>query len=160
MAKSLLRLLSPVACVLLLAGVVAAQSFMSVIDGSQEVPAVNTPATGLGCYSYDSGTGMLSYDISFSGLLGNETAAHFHGPAPPGLNAGVQFGLPVGSPKIGMVGPLSAGQAADLNAGLWYVNVHSDQFPGGEIRGQLLNGECTVSVEPSTWGRVKALYVD
>ena len=146
---------------LMVAGVATAQDFSGPIDGFQEVPPVTTPATGFGCYSYDPNTLMLSYDISFGGLLGPETAAHFHGPAPPGLNAGVIFPLPPGSPKIGMVGPLTAIQLADLSNGLWYVNIHTTLFPGGEIRGQLLGGECDpVSVEASSWGRVKALYVD
>jgi hypothetical protein len=155
-----LPLVGLVTCLCLIAGVATAQNFFGPIDALQEVPLNTSPATGLGCYSYDPGSGMLSYDISFSGLVGTETVAHFHGPAPPGINAGVQFPLPVGSPKIGSVGPLTASQLSDLENGLWYVNIHTTVYPGGEIRGQVLAGSCTVAVEPSTWGKVKALYVD
>ena len=80
---------------------------------------------------------MLSWNITFSGLSGSETAAHIHGPAPVGVNAGVQVPLSTGSPKVGSAA-LSPAQIADLKAGLYYVNIHSNLFPGGEIRGQIL----------------------
>jgi hypothetical protein len=54
------------------------------------------------------------------------------------------------------VGPLTAAQEADLNAGLNYVNVHTSVFPGGEIRGQIIRD--VVGVAPSTWGAVKDLF--
>ena len=107
------------------------------IDGLQPAPPTGSPGTGIGIVTLQP-SGMLDFNIVFSGLLASEIAAHFHGPAPIGINAGVQFGLPPGSPKIGSVGPLSAAQQADLLAGLWYVNIHSSQFPGGEIRGQVV----------------------
>ncbi|MCH8269588.1 MAG: CHRD domain-containing protein [Planctomycetes bacterium] len=107
------------------------------IDGLQPVPPTNSPGLGTGIVTLQP-NGMLDFNIVFSGLLAPEVAAHFHGPAPIGINAGVLFGLPPGSPKIGSVGPLSATQQADLLAGLWYVNIHSSQFPGGEIRGQVI----------------------
>jgi hypothetical protein len=80
---------------------------------------------------------VLSFNISFGGLEGTESIAHVHGPAPAGTGAGVVFNLPAGSPKVGS-SPLTAGQIADLQAGLYYVNIHSDLCPGGEIRGQIL----------------------
>ena len=107
------------------------------IDGLQEVPPVNTPGSGSGIVTLQP-SGMLDFNIVFSGLLAPEIAAHFHGPAPFGVIAGVQIPLPLGSPKIGSVGPLSATQQADLLAGLWYVNIHSTLYPGGEIRGQVV----------------------
>jgi hypothetical protein len=114
------------------------------INGAQEVPPVATPASGLGLVTLDTATNQLDWNINFAGLLGSETAAHFHGPATVGLNAGVQIALPVGSPKIGNQ-ILTDPQEADVLAGLWYVNIHSTQFPGGEIRGQ-------VTPEPATLG--------
>jgi hypothetical protein len=96
-------------------------------------------------------------------LLSAETSAHIHGPALVGQNAGAIFPLPLGSPKVGAVGPLTPAQIADLSNGLWYVNIHTQGFPGGEIRGQILTGpgNCPpVSVEGTTWGRIKSLYVD
>ena len=113
------------------------------IDGLQPVPPTNSPGLGVGDVTLQL-DGMLDFDIVFSGLLAPEIAAHFHGPAMPGQNAGVLFGLPPGSPKIGSVGPLSAQQQSDLLDGLWYVNIHSSQFPGGEIRGQVVPEPATI----------------
>ena len=107
------------------------------INGDQEVPSATTPASGTGLVTLDTDTNQLAWSMTFDGLLGSETAAHFHGPAPAGANAGVQIPLLVGSPKIGNQ-ILSDSQEADVLAGLWYVNIHSTQFPGGEIRGQVV----------------------
>jgi hypothetical protein len=143
------------AALFLFTGAAAAQTYSAIINGAQEAPTpVATPATGSGSFTLD-GSKVLSYNISFSGLLASESVAHIHGPAPAGMAASPIFGLPLGSPKIGTAGPLTPQQEADLNAGLWYVNIHSTMFPNGEIRGQILP---TVSLEESTWGKVKALY--
>lgn len=140
----------------------SAQYYIATMSGAQEVPPNNSPAYGLGCFTLenDGVYDYLNYEISFSGLVAAETAAHIHGPALPGFTAAPIFPLPLGSPKIGTVGPIFALQLADLNNGLWYVNVHSTTFPGGEIRGQILIAQspCTVPVKDSTWGAIKALY--
>jgi hypothetical protein len=85
----------------------------------------------------DPNTNVLSYHITYTGLSSNETAAHIHGFAPPGMNAGVLFALPPGTPKIGSVGVTPA-QATNIANGLTYANIHTQNFGGGEIRGQLL----------------------
>ncbi len=80
---------------------------------------------------------LLDWNVSWSGLSGAAVASHFHGPALPNQSAGVQVSIGVGSnPAIGSA-TLSASQEFDLLAGLWYVNVHTTLFPGGEIRGQV-----------------------
>ncbi len=109
----------------------------AVIDPEQATTSDET-ATGSGSatLSFVDETNMLSWNIVFSGLSGTETLAHFHGPALPGTPAGVEFGLSLGSPKVGMA-TLAPQQAADLLAGLWYINIHSSRFAGGEIRGQV-----------------------
>jgi glucose/arabinose dehydrogenase len=90
----------------------------------------------------------------FSGLEGSETAAHFHGPAPQCENAGVQITVPLGSPKVGSA-TLTAQQMADLLAGLWYLNVHTDLHPGGEIRGQVMPAPLTIPIpEPISAGDI------
>ena len=106
------------------------------INGLLEVPPTKPLATGIGSVTL-SPDGFLHFNIVFDGLVAAQTAAHFHGPAIPGKNAPVQFPLPLGSPIIGSVGPLDAVQQSDLLDGLWYVNIRSNQFPGGEIRGQV-----------------------
>lgn len=112
-------------------------SFEISIDGNQEVPATGSTATGAGTATYDPVTRLFSWNITFSGLSAAETAAHFHGPARACANAGVQVSLPLGSPKVGST-TLTVAQGLQLVAGLWYVNIHSSAFPGGEIRGQVV----------------------
>ena len=107
------------------------------IDGFQEVPPVRTPASGVGIVTLQP-SGMLDFNINFGGLLAHEIAAHFHGPAPVGVIAPVTFPLPLGSPKLGSVGPLNATQQSDLLNGLWYITIHSGLHPTGEIRGQVI----------------------
>ena len=115
------------------------------IDGLQEVPPNASPAFGIGNASLDTTTLLFSWNISFSGLLGSETGAHFHGPAAVGVNAGPILFLASGSPKIGSQ-TISAAQALDVQNGLWYVNIHSSVFPGGEIRGQVVPEPFTLSL--------------
>ncbi len=149
-----------VAAVTIFAVPVSAQTyFQAVINSGQEVPPNPGTATGLGCFVLNANN-TLDYLISYVGLIGVEISSHIHGPAPVGINAGVQFPLPLGTPKIGTVGPLTALQVADLSDGLYYVNIHSTLYPGGEIRGQILTAgtPCTVATEQSTWGTIKALY--
>ena len=107
------------------------------IDQSQVAPPTGSPATGSGNVTLDTVTRALNWNINFSGLLGTQTNAHFHGPAIVGQNAGVQVGIGLGSPAIGNT-VLTVSQSTDLQAGLWYVNIHSTSFPGGEIRGQVV----------------------
>ena len=110
-------------------------NLQAVLDGLQEVPPVATLGSGTGMFTLDTGTGDFNYNISFAGLLAPETASHIH-KAQAGVNGGVVFSLPLGSPKVGLI-VLSPAQQADLLAGLYYVNVHSSFRPGGEIRGQI-----------------------
>ena len=120
------------------------KTFIAVINGGQEVPPTTSNAIGVALLTFDSTTDDLCYSISFTTLVGTETAAHFHGPAAPGTNAPIIFFItppgpsPLGSPKTGCVGPLSGPQQSDLKKGKIYLNVHSTVFPGGEIRGQIV----------------------
>ncbi len=115
----------------------------SSIDGAQANAGAGTgsPGTGSATVNYNDATGLLSWDISWSGLTGSETAMHFHGPAALDQNAGVQvnFGSISGltSPSIGST-TITGAQATDLLADNWYINIHSTNDPGGEIRGQVL----------------------
>ena len=74
------------------------------------------------------------------GTTGSVTGMHFHGPASPCVNAGVQLsagaisGLP--SPSVGSAN-ITSPQTSDLLAGLWYLNIHTNVYGGGEIRGQV-----------------------
>ena len=80
----------------------AVLDYEATIDGSQEVPSVATAATGSATISIDTVANTLTYTITFSGLSAAETAAHIHGFADPGFNAGALHPLPSGSPKNGV----------------------------------------------------------
>ncbi|NOG54982.1 MAG: CHRD domain-containing protein [Planctomycetes bacterium] len=112
-------------------------SLSMTLDGMQETPISDTPATGTGTATLDTDTLLLTWHLEFADLLGTQSAAHFHGPAAYCESGGVQITLPVGSPIDGQQ-TVSSQQAADILAGLWYVNVHTSSFPGGEIRGQVM----------------------
>ncbi len=95
-------------------------------------------ATGSADIDYDAASKKLTWKLTYSGLSGPATAAHFHGPAEAGKNAGVAVAIPnaTSSPAEGSA-TLTDAQAADLAAGKYYVNVHTAANPGGEIRGQV-----------------------
>ena len=108
------------------------------LRSANEVPPVMTSGGGSVDASFNKDTMQLRWKVTYSGLTGNATAGHFHGPAAAGVNAGVALGWP--NPIIsGMEGSatLTAAQAADLMAGRWYANIHTAANPGGELRGQM-----------------------
>jgi hypothetical protein len=130
-----------VAAVLLAAGPADAATlhFTTTLKGADEVPANTTKGTGKVTASLDTATKLFSYKVTYSGLTGAATMAHFHGPAAPGANAGPVVPVPTSALANPMKGTatLTDAQIADLEAGNWYFNIHTAANPGGEIRGQL-----------------------
>ena len=113
------------------------QNYKADLKGSSEVPPNQSAATGSVTATYDTDSKKLSWKGNYSGLSGTVTAAHFHGPADPGKNAGVALPITPNTSPLEGSATLTDAQAADLLAGRWYVNVHTAANPGGEIRGQL-----------------------
>ena len=112
-------------------------NFKAALDAKSEVPPTDTKGTGTVTATYDTTSKKLTWKGSYTDLTGPATAAHFHGPAEAGKNAGVAVPIaPATSPLEGSA-TLTDAQAADLMAGKWYVNVHTAANKGGEIRGQL-----------------------
>jgi len=109
------------------------------LSGSQEVPPVNSAGQGKAMLSLNTATKQLTWKISYSGLSGDAAAAHIHGPAAPGANAGVVVNLGASGVKNPLEGSatLTDAQIADLLAGKDYVNIHTAANKGGEIRGQV-----------------------
>ncbi|HSE24694.1 MAG TPA: PQQ-dependent sugar dehydrogenase, partial [Pyrinomonadaceae bacterium] len=120
--------------------------FVATLNGAQETPANNSTATGSATLllSPDEKTARVS--LNFSGLSSTQTAAHIHGPAVPGISGPVIFPLPNGQVDDFEIALLPS-QVTDLKNGLWYVNVHSNNFMNGEIRGQLLSPSSASSLQ-------------
>ena len=121
-----------------LAGPAFADKYKATLDAKSEVPPNASTATGTADIDYDPASKKLSWKVTYTGLSGPATAAHFHGPAEAGKNAGVAVAIPnaASSPVEGSA-TLTDAQAADLEAGKYYVNIHTAANPGGEIRGQV-----------------------
>ena len=113
-------------------------NFAATLTSASEVPPKTSAGTGDMLGTLDTTTKEFTYTVTFNGLTGPATMAHFHGPAKAGANAGVL--IPLGnSPASPIHGSkvLTDDQIRQLEAGLWYVNVHTQANPGGEIRGQV-----------------------
>jgi hypothetical protein len=112
------------------------------LTGAEQVPPVETAATGTATVTFDATTLTVSWDIIYDDLSGPAVAAHIHGPAALGENAPpvIDFGTELESQIEGSA-VITEEQAADLANGLYYVNIHTAQFPDGEIRGQLMLAE-------------------
>jgi hypothetical protein len=122
----------------------------ALLSADQETENVTSTATGVGIFSYNSVTQLLQFQIIHNVV--NPTAAHIHGPALPGTDAGVLYAIGASngaSPIVGNV-TLTGTQESDLYDGELYINVHSTIYPvSGEIRGQVLNdGQSTSQLKP------------
>ena len=107
------------------------------MNAASEVPPNDSKATGTLTATFDTGSKKLSWKGSYAGLSGPATAAHFHGPAEPGKNAPPVVTITNATPNFEGSADLTDAQAADLQAGRYYINVHSAAHAPGEIRGQI-----------------------
>lgn len=113
-------------------------NFTADLTGASEVPAVDTAATGKLEATLDTESKVFTWTINYEGLSGEATAAHFHGPAAEGANAGpvVPIEGELASPITGNV-TLTDDQVTQLQGSQWYLNIHTAAHPDGEIRGQV-----------------------
>ena len=120
----------------------ATLEYKATMSGKAEVPPTTSTGSGDVLATLDTSTKKLTYTMTYGGLTGPATAAHFHGPAAAGANAGVA--VPIGtnpaSPTTGTV-TLTDAQMKDLESGKWYANVHTEANKGGEIRGQMVQAK-------------------
>lgn len=109
------------------------------LSGGQEVPPNSSGARGMAEVQLNTNTNVLTWKVTYNGLSGPATGGHIHGPAAPNANAGVvvPFSGNLNAMPVQGSATITPTQFGDLAAGLWYVNIHTAQFPGGEIRGQL-----------------------
>lgn len=140
--------------------------YTATLSGASENPANGSPGTGATTVTIDTVAHTLQVVASFSGLTSNTTASHIHCCAVPPTNAGVAtttpsfVGFPLGvtsgsmnqtydmtlagtwNPAFivangGTPATAEAALAAGLAAGQAYLNIHTVNFPGGELRGNL-----------------------
>lgn len=113
--------------------------FKADLKGATEVPATDSMGAGTADVTVDTKAKKLSWKVKYQGLTGEPTAAHFHGPAKAGENA---------PPVVDISGNIEQGsnditdaQWAELKKGRWYINIHTEKFPDGEIRGQVVKAK-------------------
>lgn len=114
-------------------------TFKATLTGAAEVPSNASTGTGSSTLVFNNNTKIFTVTTTYSGLSGTATASHIHKGA-VGVAGAVIFPFTnvTVSPIVYTSAALDATQEADLKAGLYYVNVHTALYPGGEIRGQLI----------------------
>lgn len=110
-------------------------SFKADLRGASEQPPVNTPASGTLTATYDTASKKFSWSLNFSGLTGNPTGAHFHGPDPTNKTNPAPEVVGILLSPLDGYSNLTDSQAADLRAGRWYFEIETAANPKGEIRG-------------------------
>jgi CHRD domain-containing protein len=111
--------------------------YKATLDGAQQSPPVTTKGKGTATLDFNTTSKKLSWTVKYSGLSGPATAGHIHGPAAMGANAGPVIPFKKLKSPIKGSATLTDAQVADLEAGKYYVNVHTKANPDGEIRGQI-----------------------
>ncbi|EKE43191.1 hypothetical protein OCGS_2782 [Oceaniovalibus guishaninsula JLT2003] len=138
---SLPKLTTMAAAIAMLAAPAFAEQMMFTADltPGAEVPPTDSSGSGSADVTVDTDAMTVSWTTTVEGLTGDPVAAHMHGPAEEGENA---------PPVIDMSDNLMEGSAditeeqiGQLQDGLLYVNVHTAQYPDGEVRGQLKAAE-------------------
>jgi len=131
-----LNLVAVLALLLSPFGAAAATIFLKArLDGTQA--GISTAGDGSAFFTYDTATRQLDWTVNYRGLSSPVNAAHIHGAGGKGVIAGVLVPFTVTASPITGSATITAQQEADMLAGLWYVNIHTDNNPGGEIRGQM-----------------------
>lgn len=137
------------AVVVLLLGILSAATaradtvYIANLSSAQEVPSNPTSGTGFGTVTLNSAENQILVNLTWQGLTGQTIMGHIHGPALEGVNAPVliPFWTPTNPlPAAGsFTGSFSVSSTVVgyLKAGQLYMNIHTDLYPGGEIRGQL-----------------------
>jgi len=134
------------------------------IDAAQANRGIGTSSGGTGSalMTLDTETNLFNWDVRWQNLEAPTNRNHFHGPGAPGNNGPVQINF---GPISGLISPsigsstISDSQAADLLNNLWYINFHTDAFPGGELRGQIFRDPDIVSPFVLRDGRWESLVI-
>ena len=114
--------------------------FRATLSGASEVPPADSRAWGYFEAVYRPSTKMLEYRLNLVGLSSPITMGYLQGPASPDQNAEqvAPINIPIYDNTIWDGVTLTLLQAEQVLAGRWYVNVLTMNYPGGELRGQIL----------------------
>jgi hypothetical protein len=119
----------------------AAPQFSVYLNGRQEVPANNSPGSGTCFLTLNSSETQVTVECNYRNLTSNAVGAHIHDNAPVGVSGPIRFDFSFTGGTTGTIGPLTFAttpqQVADLRSNKWYINIHTANFTGGEIRGQV-----------------------
>lgn len=114
-------------------------NFKADLKASEEVPPNDSAGKGTADVTLDTTANKVNWKITYEGLTGDAAAAHFHGPADMGQNAG---------PAVDITANINEGsadvtpeQAQMIQDGKTYLNIHTAQYPDGEIRGQVTKAQ-------------------
>jgi hypothetical protein len=134
-----------IALALLAAGALHAETldFHTKLEGSKEKIPNNVPATGTAMLELDTATKVVHYTLIYDGLSSPPIKVHLHGPKEEGMKAPAVLDEHSDHPTSPITGTvtLTDRQVEELKAGQLYVNVHSQNYPDGEIRGWLVSGK-------------------
>ena len=137
---------------LLSAPLLADTIYSATLDGATAGSA--STATGTAVFILNTARTEVSYVVDYTVLGSAETGAHIHNGA-PGVPGPRFHTFSFGTPKTGVwqVGEFEVGE---LENGRVYVNIHSFDYPGGELRGDL--SFTSVGNDGTSWGAVKVLF--
>ncbi len=114
-------------------------TYTTELTAEAEVPPTESSATGTADVTIDTEAKTVSWTVTYDGLTGDATAAHIHGPASETESAGPVIDMSASIMEGS--GDITDEQIGELEAGKYYVNVHTEEYPAGEIRGQLAKAE-------------------
>jgi CHRD domain len=135
-----LALMASIVCLVANTAYADTVALQASLQPSSEVPPRVSKGHGILNATFDTTSKTLQWTITYGDLSGPPTMAHFHGPAPVGQNAKVQVAIDkaaLASPIKGEA-KLTDEQANELMGGQYYFNIHTEQNPTGEIRGQVM----------------------
>lgn len=116
----------------------ATETYRATLTAAAEAPPTTSTGKGEATVVLDTVTHVATFDVTYSGFATAPVAAHIHGPAEAGKNAGVLVPLGAASPSpIHGTATLTADQEKALQSGMTYVNIHTAEDKSGAIRGQL-----------------------
>jgi CHRD domain len=111
----------------------------------------NSDGSGVATFTILDDLSAIDYVVTYQNLTSPEVAAHVHH-----ADGTIAFDLGIGNPKTGQWQAPLATNIVDFRNEDMYVNIHTEVYPLGELRGTLRR--VVVPVAPSTWGAIKALY--